>query len=410
MRPLRALAASTLLVPLLAVTAASTPASGATGSPWCHDEPEPSRPCLRSVEVAGELAGWSATGSAGTVVGNGSWVLDTVVDEDLGPDEPPVTMTFAMRGIVPRVVVVRGAESRVTRLDDEPGHYETVVHGRPVPMTGTCSGTPGNGDLVCGEVESGGEGFVEEWAGRFGALVTDARFAVVETGERKDRDDPEGLVARVRAALTGLDVETDAAAVAPLPTVSVVGKPRIEWVFGNRQYDSRGGLWKGRFSMMVPEEFLRTGLGIPDPASLRPVGLASSLTGRGQGEVVVVREGTAMRVTATGITYPRAERALRVALGNIKPTRPAKVKTMRTGPRKAKITFRAAAPRGAQVIGYKAKCTAGKHKVTATSKAAKTKVVAKKLRKNTRYTCQVRASTEAGQGPWSAKKKVKPRP
>ena len=100
-----------------------------------------------------------------------------------------------------------------------------------------------------------------------------------------------------------------------------------------------------------------------------------------------------MQVKITGLTFSR--RKLKITLGHVTPRAPTHVKASRVSGTTARVTFRAARPRGQKVKGYSASC--GSH--------TKTKVVGKHspatikgLAPGVAYSCTLRGRSRAGYG------------
>ena len=96
--------------------------------------------------------------------------------------------------------------------------------------------------------------------------------------------------------------------------------------------------------------------GINDLSTLATDGLNSSIgAGGGTLSVTVEPGNTGVQVNISGMTFSR--RKLTIKLGHVTPHAPTHVKAMRVGGSSAKVTFKAAKPRGQKVTGYQVSCT-----------------------------------------------------
>jgi hypothetical protein len=224
------------------------------------------------------------------------------------------------------------------------------------------------------------------------------------------------------SAFWGLDAWTNVEETSIPPQIS--GDPlQITAPLTNSRLLATGAVFHGFYHVILPNRFLEN-MGIDDPSTLDPVGLATSL-GDGAGTVTVTPGDISTEVDATAIAFPvgtdphfrshgvtnsiaahkaTKRRILRVKRGTITPTRPTALKAHRTT-HHAHLSFHHSKARGSRITGYQARCVASHH---ATRKASgrHSPLVDKRLASGVRYRCQVRAKSKAGYGAWSKHRRI----
>ncbi|HEX3824896.1 MAG TPA: fibronectin type III domain-containing protein [Mycobacteriales bacterium] len=218
----------------------------------------------------------------------------------------------------------------------------------------------------------------------------------------------------------GLDAWTNVEETSIPPQIS--GDPlQITAPLTNSRLLATGAVFHGFYHVILPNRFLED-MGIDDPSTLDPAGLATSL-GDGAGTVAVTPGDISTEVDATGITFPvgtdphfrgrigtnsinahqaTKRRVLRVKRGTITPTRPSALKARRTTHR-VHLSFHHSKARGSRITGYQARCVAAHH---TTRKAAgkNSPLLDRRLAAGVHYRCQIRAKSKAGYGSWSKRR------
>jgi Fibronectin type III domain len=160
-----------------------------------------------------------------------------------------------------------------------------------------------------------------------------------------------------------------------------------------------GSVAHGDYHIVLPDAFLED-MGVDDPTTIGTDGIAATI---GSGTATITPGATSVQVDVTGITF--SPRTLKLARGTVTPTRPSGVTAKRVSTFRAKVTFTRSKVRGSAIRGYQGRCQAAHHpsKLVTGSKSPLTIV---KLHPRTAYTCQVRATSRAGKGKWSATAKL----
>lgn len=214
--------------------------------------------------------------------------------------------------------------------------------------------------------------------------------------------------------LTGLNsfTNTDYTTVQPDIVVDpVTGSATMTIRMNNVHAYPDGTIFRGFQKLRLPNRMLREVYGIPDPATMTPGSLSSSVSG-GVGTISTWQEAgdDAMHVDVSGVTF--SARRLTVRRGTIVPTRPTNVRAVRVTAHRGRLAFTLSRPRGARVTGYRARCVivGGSSVVLAEKSEPTSPVVVRGLRARTAYDCRVRATSRAGLGPWSAVVRMRARP
>jgi hypothetical protein len=160
-----------------------------------------------------------------------------------------------------------------------------------------------------------------------------------------------------------------------------------------------GAVFAGFFHAVLPNAFL-VDMGIDDPSTIDPGSVSTSI---GSGTVAVAPGAGSTEVDITGITF--THRVLKIKRGTITPTRPRITRVTRS-PHRVHLHFSRAHARGSHIVRYEARCRASHHH-SRISTAKGSPLVVKDLAGGVGYSCQVRARSKAGYGPWSNKHTVR---
>ncbi|HSJ20713.1 MAG TPA: fibronectin type III domain-containing protein [Nocardioidaceae bacterium] len=368
---------------------------------WCATSPAP---CIVSAtrEGATVTASDPAWGVGGTsFTRSGSRTISFHVENKAGPDpfelgpgalDDRWVITLDTGTLVPRVVTGHGKDATTTRTADGDGTYHLTVRATPVLVVEDCHASvwPWTCDTTA----------TKERIGYLDGQVTDY-------GTWTD-------VAQ-RNAMYGLDYWTDITVTSVPPEIVpdlASGEELLLVRMAAPHFRTDGTtLFKGSSELRIPNAFLKESYGIPNPATMTGVSLAPVVSG-GVGTIRVSQSaaGDAMLVDVEDVTF--STRVLRVRRGTIVPTRPTNGRAVRVAPHRGRVAFTKSRPRGAKVIGYRARCVAvrGTHVVTATKTVPTSPVVVRKLRSGRAYDCKVRATSRAGASPWSTAVRMRARP
>jgi hypothetical protein len=287
-------------------------------------------------------------------------------------------------GFVPRVATGHGRDVTVGRSAG--GDYTFSITGHPVTLTQGC-----NGGWSCSTVAT------SQYAAAFDATITD--YA--------GWDD----VAQ-RNALFGLDYFGNVDQTSSPP--EIVGDPatggqQLLIRIANSHYLTDGtAVVNGHGELRIPNAFLKLAYGVPDPTTMTGASLTAKLSGAaaGSGTVTISPESgaDAMRVVLDGVTF--SARTVSVRRGTIVPTRPRSLHGRRLSAHRARMAFAPSTPRGAKVMGYRARCARIGGGGTRYANGSRSPIVVTGLAKGRAYSCAVRARSKAGYGPWSATVRV----
>ena len=309
---------------------------------------------------------------------------------DLGASElgHRFTVTFNLGAMNPRVVWGWADPGSVTRSRDTAGNHLLTVSLEPVRRVqcpaGVCSDPPTTDNVI--------EAQLYGW-------ISDASFWGTTESER---DQLAGLW-----SFTNTDYTT----VQPDIEVTSTGTATMTIRMDNVHAYPDGTLFRGFQKLRLPNRMLREVYGIPDPATMTPGSLTSTVSG-GVGAISTWQEGGggAMRVDVTDVTF--SQRRLVVRRGTIVPTRPTDVRAIRTTLHRGRVAFDESRPRGARVTGYRVRCVTLNRDavVIATKTRPSSPVVVTGLAARRAYDCRVRALSKAGPGPWSRVTRMRARP
>lgn len=380
------------------------------------------RPCVVSFTVDGGAPPSGLSYYASTYSIDGSKEVSFGVyqddDADLGfaalADNYRVVID--MGTIVPRVVSGKGQDAAVTRARSG-STYTVTVEGRPVTVSGQCDQSVY--PWVCPE-----DDVVIDDAANFNNIQWDGYFDFQVTNY-ESYDDSEIL-----ASMYGLDYFTNVAATSIPPAIVEDGATGTQYLsidLANRRFlEDDTTLVQGRAELRIPNAFLRTAYGVPNPELM--TGSSLAVTGAGTTTTTSITQEAgddAMVVLLDGVTFPdlavpdhtyrgdaRAAKSsmkvVRVKRGVITPGKPGISAAKRLAAKQARITFTKAKVRGAKVTGYEVRCTSGPRKASA--KGSFPSITVTGLKRGLAYDCRVRARSKAGNGGFSAAKKVARRP
>jgi hypothetical protein len=407
--PRRVLTALALLLPLLAfaapgptaaTTAAATAvAAPAAAAPLARCGPAVPRPCVESVTRDGIPVpddAFIALTSPGHALsfsltdGSGSYDLGAPALSDV------FVVTLDMGTWVPRVVDGKARDASVVRTRHGDGTYSVRVTAKPVTVSGQCSGS---GWCPEADVPTTAHFNNLEWR-----ALLDFRVSEYQWAEPAQRD-----------SFYGMNYFTNIAHVSLPPEVRYYGDTNARGLYievANRRYRENGTLVRGEAEMRIPNSFLREVYEVPNPATLRGSGIVVG----GVGSAADVRRepgGDAMLVRLSGLTFNEAVssrlgerrvpavKKVKIKRGLITPSTPRRVRADRVSPTKAVVKFRPSRVRGAKVRRYQVRCAPLRAAAPVREAGVRrTRVVVKRLRPGTAYTCKVRAKSKVGSSRW----------
>lgn len=380
-----------------AVVAVGSPASvgappGLVPSSWCGDQPAP---CIESVTHDGTpvaktdptfqvtLSEYEPYEHMWNLMENGSYQLTSLSNGEW-------TVVLDMGTIVPRVLYGIGQNSDVARIDDGDGTWHVSTTAHPTLVTEGC-------DMS-----------TYPWPCTTTATAQALRLAAEVTDWSNWTDVTQ------RKAFFGVDFWTNVETNSFPPGViydeaSGIAKMQLELAAPHFETDG-STVFHGFFKAVLPNDFLHENFFIPDPTTMTPASLA--VAGGGPVSTTNVTKASPsapMVVKVDDMTF--TIRKLRVSTGVIVPTRPGHLAARRTSTHGGKLSYDLAQARGARVTGYRARCVpAHGDTVTGSVKGNASPLRITGLKKGTAYACQVRATSKAGNGPWSAKDTLRARP
>jgi hypothetical protein len=391
---------------LSVVTAAPSAAGSVAVQRWCATS---APPCVVSATRDGNLIGpagdttyavtwpwWGDPGGASTpddrfwqVVKNGGY--------DLGSSElgHVFAINFDLGSLNPRTVWgwANPVGSGVQRsFDAGTGHWMLTLTLRPVRRISACNAS--TLPPVCPIEATAGQ---EVHAQLYGDVSNGSWWSDTEA----DRDQVNGL-----NSFTNVDYTYQQ------PDISIdgtTGAATMTIPMANAHAFAGGEVFQGFQKVRLPNRMLRELYGIPNPETMTPDSLASSVTG-GVGTIHTYQEAgdDAMHVDVTDVTF--SLRRLKVRTGSIVPTRPGNVQAHRLAVHRGRLSFTAAQPRGAKVTGYEARCVAADNRSGGGAAAMSGPLVLTGLQAGMRYFCQVRALSKAGPSRWSPEVTMPARP
>lgn len=156
----------------------------------------------------------------------------------------------------------------------------------------------------------------------------------------------------------------------------------------------------GHYETFIPDDVLRVDMGVPDPSSLT-AGKVQVTRSSTPVAFVLTHERGGVRIAIDGITFSSPRYTIRPR--PTKPGKPTVTKVSHPSRTSAKVAFtKPVADGGSKVTGYQARCRkAGQAWLLKRGQAPA--IVVRALPKGA-VSCQVRATNELGDGPWSASK------
>lgn len=392
-RPVGLLSAGVVLA--LALFGLGAPSTALAGE-WCSDDPTP--PCVVSAVRGGDPVtssdpDWDISASQYSAEGsnNISWsVLAKAGDDPYELGAASLTEYWSVvintGTVLPRVVFTRGDGVIVGRTVGVSSSVE--VGGYPTPYAEGCD--------------------VGVWPWTCPVIPTTGRDALMG-GEITDYGAWEDVAQR--ESMFGMDVSTNVEAISVPPEIEngPGGAPQLLLRLGNSHFERDGTtVFSGRVKLAIPKAFLATVYGIDEFGMIpdEPLAVAVSGSSAGSGSVSFAVTPADLRVEITGLTF--SSRAVRLRVGKVQPTRPTNAKAKRSSATRAKVSFKKSLSRGSKIRKYEVQCTGKGFKQTRKAKRAKSPVTVKKLTTGKSYSCQVRATSKAGPGPWSKKTALKP--
>lgn len=356
---------------------------------FCADDP--TAPCVQSASVNGTPVtsshpDWDLSVLPYSVDGS-DYVSVTVRDKvlgtaSLGADslDDVWIVSLDVGTLRPRVVSGKSDDTSITRIADGDGTFHVEITGTPVVVTQGCSQV--TYPPVCPETAP------EEFVGYFDGRITNYNSWI----------DPVQ-----RAAFYGMNYTTnvDATSIPPQVITTPAGDGLLVDLANSHFRADGATVVTGQAHLRIPNAFLRAAYGIDDPATLTGSGIATSTSGSpaGAGTTTVTLVPGAVQVDITGVTF--SARRIRIIRGNIRPTRPGRVRARRTGRAGGRLTFLAARRRGSRLKRYQALCRARGHHRRALVGPRVRRMVVQRLRPRVAYRCRVRALAKAGPGRWS---------
>jgi hypothetical protein len=390
----------------LALVAAATGVGVAAGSPasvgappalvpsnWCTVQ---APPCIESVSHDGtavaetdptfrvQLSDFpSGYEFMWQLMENGSYALSPAADGEW-------TVVLDMGSTVPRVVYGLGRHGDTVRTDDGDGTWHVATTAHPTLVAQGCdnSSLPWTCPAKADNERSTLAAEVTDWSNWLDVTQRKAFFGVDFWTNIEVNSFPPNVFA---------DEATNSARM-----VLDVAAPHF-LSDGTTEYH-------GHFEMVLPNDFLHENFFIPTPTTMTPASLA--VGGGGPVSTTTVEKPSAsdpMYIEISDITF--SKRRLEVSTGTIVPTRPGHLAARRTTTHGGKLAYDLARARGARVTGYQGRCVpAHGDAVTGSVRGNASPLRITGLRAGTSYACQVRATSHAGHGPWSAKDTLRARP
>jgi len=358
-------------------------------SVWCASSPG-SNPCIVSATFDGSAltssdatyAVWAIANSADGTSQQVLWSIQPKIASDLSAALGHTFSITIKTSVVPRVIDGFGGSMSYTRSGPSSGKYQVTITGQPVEVTDNNDCSYPSGGPTCPSVAPGSNAILQ-------GEIDDYNYA-----NYSDPNYPAGLV----DSFNGMDMWTNITETGLPPTISTVsGQNELQIDLADHHFLQNGTtVVHGNFYLVIPDTFLSTYWGINDPSTLATDGLNATV-GAGAGTLnVTVVPGTGVQVAITGLTFSR--RKLKIKLGLVTPRAPTHVKARRTSGTTARVTFRAARPRGQKVKGYSANCRALNklHRLRVTGKHSPATI--KGLTPGVAYRCTLEGRSRAGYG------------
>ena len=360
---------------------------------WCTDHPGLD-PCIVSASFDGNaLTSSDATYSVWaipTTAGGASqvqWSIQPKSASDLSTVSDKTFSVTIATTVVPREIDAHANVLAYARADEGGGDYEVTLSGKPVLVTHNSDCSYPSGGPTCPAVAPG-QSVV------FSGQIDDYNYT-----NYSDPSLPAGLV----NSFYGMTMVTNITETGLPPNIlQVNGQNELQIDLADHHFLQDGTtVVHGYLYLEIPDSFLATYWGINDPSTLATDGLSGSIGAGGGTLAVTLVPGSGVEVAITDLTF--SSRKLKIKLGHVTPRAPTHIKATRLSRSKAKVTFRAAQPRGQKVVGYKLVCTANFGDViqVVTVKASRSPLRVKGLAAKKAYRCTLRARSSAGYGPTS---------
>lgn len=374
-----------------AAVAGATPQAASAEERWCAAPTAP--PCVESATLNGapvtasdltwaiDVSDHSDVESDRFTFGVESRVNDDFLELGAASLDDVWVINFDTGAIVPRVATGRASGSPTTlftRTDDGDSTYHAAFTGTPVITTQECdqSVLP----WTCDEPAS------DERIGYLDGSVTDYG---------------EWIDVSQRQSMYGINYFTNVSAISSPP--DILPDPNsdgnlVSLQMANSHFRVDGvTVFQGYAKVRLPNTFLDEVFDIDDPTSLSTDGLTASV-GSGTGTASVTQEpgAQAMLVDVSGLTF--SQRRVKIATGDIRPTRPGDVTAARLTEKKGTLDFTESEARGSEIQRYRADCE-GPRAEEARGLAESSPITVRPLKPGKRYECKVRAIAIAGKGP-----------
>jgi hypothetical protein len=360
---------------------------------WCVDNPGAGT-CVVSATYDGSALSYSSPAYAvwasfyaipGDTAHTVQWSIQPRTASDLSAALGHTFSIVIRTNVVPRTIDAFGASMTYTRSGPSSGKYTVTIAGQPVSINKQNGCTYPPGGPICTGNAPGSSAVLQ-------GEIDDYNYT-----NYSDPSYPAGLV----DSFYGMDSYTNITETGLPPRIMQVdGQNELQIDLADYHYLHDGAtVMHGNFYLRIPATLLATTWGINDLSTLATDGLNASVGAGGGTLAVTVEPGnTGVQVQISGLTFSR--RKLEIKLGKVTPRAPTHIKATRTGTTSAKVTFRAAKPRGQKVTGYKLSCQSVRgvkavSMVTVTGRRSPltvTKLVPEA------YSCTLRARSKAGYG------------
>jgi hypothetical protein len=360
---------------------------------WCVDNAN-ADPCIVSATdngsdlyVSSTYAPWA---SPATVAGASTvqWSIQPLSAPDLSAAAGHTFSITISTSVIPRENDGFGASMTYARSGPSDGRYTVTLTGQPVSVTDQDGCTFPPGGPTCSEDAPGPSSVILQ------GEISDYNYT--------SYNDPDNYPAGFVDSFDGMEMYTNIAETGLPPELSVVnGQNELQLDLADHHFLEDGTtVVHGDFYLRIPAAFLSTYWGINDPSTLATDGLNATI-GAGGGALTVTVEpsNAAVDVQISGMTFSR--RRLKITLGVVTPRAPTHIKAHRLSSTSAKVTFRAAKPRGQKVTGYALSCAPNGGGSLVRVKGRRSPLVVKRLGDPEGYRCTLRARSKAGYGPRS---------
>jgi hypothetical protein len=365
-----------------------------TGTYWCAGHPS-LKTCVVSATYDGSpftasdpsFDVWAipaAVSGAKTV----QWTVQPVSPaNDLSAELGHTFSVTIKTNVNPREMDGFGAAMTYDRSGPTGGEYQVTLTAQPVSVTDQDGCTFPAGGPTCTPIAPGPSKVILQ------GEISDYNYTAYTTNPAL----PAGFV----DSFSGMDMYTNVAETSLPPSiVEVSGQNELRIDLTDHHFLQDGTtVVHGDFYLRIPAAFLSTYWGIDDLSTLATDGLHASVGAGGGTLTVTVEPGnTGVQVQINGLTFSR--RKLIVKVGHVTPHAPTHIKAKRLSSSKARVTFRAARPRGQKVTGYRLLCAVSSSDVVlvSTVKARRSPITLRRLAPRKPYRCTLQARSKAGYG------------